>query len=178
MTQILTLRKEQLELALSLEEWTDAHKTCNNIYELMKKSSKQKTEQQIKEIYSEFFGHLASIFWESKLYLFHSYALQNVQLLTKSMKNVSGNSRREINDRFVLAALSIPLNNKISNFDSLPFTYVPESMREYDRTRLSAREDLLELSKILQVEGFPSREAIIHYIYIENIHQSTSPHVT
>jgi len=77
-TQILTLRKEQLELSLYLEEWSDAHKTSNNIYELMKKSSKKKTESQIKEIYQEFYGHLSSIFWESKLYLFHCYALQNV----------------------------------------------------------------------------------------------------
>ena len=76
----------------------------------MKRSSKQKTEQQIKEIYSEFFGHLASIFWESNLTLFHSYALQNVQLLTKSMKNVSNATVRDISDNFVLAALSIPLN--------------------------------------------------------------------
>lgn len=115
----------------------------------MKKSSKQKTEQQVKEIYSEFFGHLASIFWESKLYLFHSYALQNVQLLTKSMKNIARSHRREISDKFVLAALSIPLNNKISNFEQLPFTYVPQSMREFERKNLAVKEDLLELSKIL-----------------------------
>ena len=65
------------------------------------------------------------------------------------MKNVGGNTRREVSDRFVLAALSIPLNNKISNFESLPFHYVPQSMREYDQKHLSAKEDLLELSKIL-----------------------------
>jgi len=29
----------------------------------------------MKEIYSEFFGHLSEIFWESKLYLFHTYAM-------------------------------------------------------------------------------------------------------
>jgi len=94
------------------------------------------------------------------------------------MKNVASNTRREISDRFVLAALSIPLNNKISNFESLPFSYVPHSMREFDYKKISAKEDLLELSKILQVEGFPSRDAIIHYIYIENIHQSTSGSIT
>jgi len=86
-TQVLKLRKEQLELALHMEEWTDAHKTSGNIYQLMSKVSKKKSEHQIKEIYAEFFGHLSSIFWESELYLFHTYALQNVQYLLKSMKN-------------------------------------------------------------------------------------------
>lgn len=51
-------------------------------------------------------------------------------------------------------------------------------MKEYDQRSLLGKEDLLEMSKMLQVEGFPSREAIIHYIYIENIHQNTSPQVT
>lgn len=91
----------------------------------MKKSTKSKTQQQINLICSEFYQHLASIFWESKLYLFHSYSLQNVHYYTNLMKNVNYNHRRETNDKFVLAALSIPLNNKISNFEQLAFQYVP-----------------------------------------------------
>lgn len=119
-----------------MEEWIDAHKTSNNIYQLIKKSSKQKTEQQMKEICSEFYGHLASIFWESKLYLFHCYALQNVELFTKSMKNFQEGKKRDIMDQFVLAALSIPLNNKITNFEQLPFKFVPRSMSEFDEKHL------------------------------------------
>jgi len=42
-----------------MEEWTDAHKISNNIYQLMRKFSKKKSQQQINEIYSEFFEHLA-----------------------------------------------------------------------------------------------------------------------
>lgn len=80
------MRKEQLELALHMQEWTDAHRNCANIYQLMKKVSKSKSDQQIKELYSEFFGHLSSIFWQSGLYLFHTYALMNVQYLQKSLK--------------------------------------------------------------------------------------------
>lgn len=177
-TQILTLRKEQLELSLSLEEWNDAHKTSNNIYQLMKKSSKKKTQQQINLICCEFYQHLASIFWESKLYLFHSYSLQNVQFYTNLMKGLGYQHRREVNDKLVLAALSIPLNNKISNFDALAFSYVPRSMKEYDIKSQIKKEDLLDMSKILQLEGLPSRNAIIHQIYIENIHRSTLPQIT
>lgn len=38
----------------------------------------KKTESEMTKIFSEFFGHLSSIFWESELYLFHTYALKNV----------------------------------------------------------------------------------------------------
>ena len=80
------MRKEQLELALFMHEWTDAHRTSSIIYHLMSKASKKKSESQIKDIYSEFFGHLSNIFFESELYLFHTHALQNIQFLFKSMK--------------------------------------------------------------------------------------------
>ena len=70
-------------------EWNDAHKTSENIYELMKKVSKKQTDQQLKDLYIEFFGHLSHIFWESELYLFHTYALHNMQYLIKSSKGQS-----------------------------------------------------------------------------------------
>ena len=62
-------------MALSLEEWSDAHHTSNNIYFLMNKSRGEKTEKEMLKLQAEFYSQLASIFWESKLYLFHSYAL-------------------------------------------------------------------------------------------------------
>ena len=83
----------------------------------------------MKDLYVEFFGHLASIFWESDLYLFHTYALYNVSYLVKSQKSTSLQERHAINDRFVLAALSIPMNNKINNFEKLSFHFVPESFK-------------------------------------------------
>jgi len=43
-TKVLMLRKEQLDLALDMEEWTDAHRTSGNIYQLMNKMGKKKTE--------------------------------------------------------------------------------------------------------------------------------------
>jgi len=152
-TQVLKLRKEQLVLALDMQEWTDAHKTSQNIYALMGKVSKKKSEQQIKEIYAEFFGDLSRIFWESELYLFHTYALQNRQYFVKSLKNSTAEQRKSINDKFVLAALSIPLNNRFSNFERLSFNYLPSSVKEFDEANLMAREELLATARMLQVEG-------------------------
>ena len=53
----------------------------------MNKVGKKQTDQQLKDQYIQFFGHLSRIFWESGLYLFHAYALQNIQYLVKSLKN-------------------------------------------------------------------------------------------
>ena len=132
-----------------MEEWTDAHKVSSNIYQLMIKVRSKKSEQQIKEIYAEFFSHLSSIFWENELYLFHTYALQNVQHLIKSFKNQTVATKKGLNDKFVLAALSIPPNNKLSNFERLSFNYLPNSVKDFDDANLMGREELLATSRML-----------------------------
>mmetsp|Transcript_15948 Transcript_15948/g.24678 ORF Transcript_15948/g.24678 Transcript_15948/m.24678 type:complete len:474 (-) Transcript_15948:1461-2882(-) len=173
-TQVLTLRKEQLEVALEMEEWTDAYRVCTSIYQLMSMVSKKKSEQQIKQIYSEFYDHFASVFYQSKLYLFHAYALQNVYFLNKSVKNQDQALNQFLKDRFVLSALSIPLNNKLTNFERLSFNFVTSSMREFDEVSLTSREELFSAARMLNVDGKPSRDAIMHYINIENILGATS----
>ena len=143
----------------------------------MSKISKKQTDQQLKDLYIEFFGHLSSIFWESNLYLFHTYALYNISYLKKSQKNTTMQDKQAINDKFVLAALSIPLNNKINNFDQLSFHFVPECFRNQQDKNSNAREELLATSKMLQVEGYPSRHSIIQSIRIESIHNYASSFV-
>ena len=69
------------------------------------------------------------------------------------MKTSAAESRRSINDKFVLAALSIPLNDKLSNFERLSFNYLPSSVKEFDEANLMAREELFEAARMLSVEG-------------------------
>ena len=176
-TLVLKIRKEQLELAISMGEWTDAHRTSGNIYQLMGKISKKQSDKQLKDLYIEFFGHLAAIFWRSDLFLFHTYALYNISYLIKSQKTATVQDRNVINDKFILAALSIPLNNKINNFDKLSFNFVPECFRATHEKNANAREELLATSKMLQVEGFPSRNSIIQSIRMENIGNNASSFV-
>lgn len=90
------------------------------------------------------------------------------------MKNVAGEKKRGVNDKFVLSALSIPLNNRLSNYERLSFNYMPSSSKEYDLGNQTAREEILATAKMLHVEGFPSRASVLHYINIENIHTNTS----
>ena len=79
----------------------------------------------MKQILSDFFYHLSSIFWESEFYLFHAYSLMNLQQIIKSNKSMSEQDKAKITTQFVLAALSIPLNNRLSNFERLSVSYVP-----------------------------------------------------
>jgi len=65
------------------------------------------------------------------------------------MKGISADKKKEMNDRFVLAALSVPLNNKLTNFERLSFSYLPYSMRQFDQSSLMGREELLETAKML-----------------------------
>jgi hypothetical protein len=43
----------------------------------------------MKSILSDFFFHLSGIFWESEFYLFHSYALMNLQQIIKTNKSMN-----------------------------------------------------------------------------------------
>jgi len=97
----------------------------------------------------------------------------NVQYLAKSLKQPY-NVQRTINDKLVLSALSIPLHNRIAKFERMPFNYVPVSMKEFDEVNLMVREELLATAKMLQVQGYPSRQSLIHYINIENIRANTT----
>jgi|LauGreDrversion4_2_1035121.scaffolds.fasta_scaffold213399_2 hypothetical protein len=65
------------------------------------------------------------------------------------MKGIAADKKKEMNDRFVLAALSVPLNNKLTNFERLSFSYLPYSMRQFDQSSLMGREELLETAKML-----------------------------
>lgn len=79
----------------------------------------------MKQILADFFDNLALIFWESDFYLFHAYSLMNLQSIYKFNKAMSDSQRSQINTMFVLSALSIPLDNRLSNFERLSTQYVP-----------------------------------------------------
>jgi len=69
--------------------------------------------------------------------------------LIKSFKNQTVATKKGLNDKFVLAALSIPPNNKLSNFERLSFNYLPNSVKDFDDANLMGREELLATSRML-----------------------------
>ena len=85
----------------------------------------------MKQILADFFKNLSLIFWESDFYLFHAYALMNLQQIIKFSKTMTDEQKAQMNTQFVLATLSIPLNNRLSNFERLSVQYVPQGMNEF-----------------------------------------------
>ena len=53
------------------------------------------------------------------------------------------------------------MNNRVGNFEKLAFNYVPKSLKEGEDRGPLAREEILSTAKMLQVEGYPSRNSII-----------------
>jgi hypothetical protein len=57
--------------------WSDAFRTTENIYQLINRQKHHAS--RMKQILSDFFANLAEIFWQSEFYLFHAYAIMNLQ---------------------------------------------------------------------------------------------------
>jgi hypothetical protein len=78
----------------------------------------------------------------------------------------------------VLAVLSVPLNNRLSNFERLSVQYIPSGMEQLQDQNSSARHELFSIASMLQVKGVPSRASLINYVKIKNIHlQAEFPEV-
>lgn len=123
----------------------------------------------MKQILSDFFYHLSSIFWESEFYLFHSYSLLNLQQIIRYNKNMNDEQKAKMSTKFVLSSLSIPLNNRLSNFERLSVHYVPTGMSEFLEESQKLKAELLSIANMLQVKGYPSRDSLVNYIRVKNI---------
>jgi hypothetical protein len=73
----------------------------------------------------------------------------------------------------VLATLSIPLNNRLSNFERLSVYYIPQGMSEFMEENLSVKNELFALAQMLQIKGYPSRASLINLLKVKNIALST-----
>jgi hypothetical protein len=82
----------------------------------------------MKQILSDFFQNLSEIFWQSEFYLFHAYAIMNLQQIIKFNKTLTDQKKAEMNAKLVLSVLSVPLNNRLSNFERLSFQYHPPGL--------------------------------------------------
>lgn len=165
-----------------MKAWTDAFKTSENIYQLINRQKHHAS--RMKQILSEFFTNLSLIFWESDFYLFHAYALMNLQSIIKLSKTLSDTDKSQMATKFVLATLSIPLNSRLSNFErlsvqsvesssNLNLSYVPQGMNEFYDESNQIKNELFGIASMLQVKGMPSRGSLINYLKIKNLHLSS-----
>ena len=99
-------------------EWSDAYRTLEKIYNLI-----NRTKKNIKLYLQDFFTNMGKIFWKSENYLFHAYALLNLQKIWKGNISKSFEEKTQLNAEFVLSVLSVPLTNSLSNFERLSTSY-------------------------------------------------------
>ena len=78
-----------MEFALKMQEWSDAYKTSEIIFTLINKQEKK----IVKNALESFFTDLASIFWKSENYLFHSYALLNLHSIIMKSNVMSASDK-------------------------------------------------------------------------------------
>jgi hypothetical protein len=130
-----------------MKVWSDAFRTSENIYQLI---NRQKHHAgRMKQILSDFFFHLSQIFWESEFYLFHSYALMNLQQIIKFNKSMNEVQKSSQSSLFVLSVLSIPLNNRLSNFERLSVQYIPQGMSEFYEESNLVKNELFSIASML-----------------------------
>lgn len=78
-----------------------------------------------------------------------------------------------MNTKFVLSTLSIPLDNRLSNFERLSVQYVPQGMNEFYDESSQVKNELFGIANMLQVKGIPSRISLINYLKMKNLHLSS-----
>lgn len=111
-----------------MKVWSDAFRTSENIYQLINRQKHHAS--RMKQILADFFYNLGQIFWESEFYLFHAYSIMNLQQIIKFSKSMTDQQKATMTAQFVLATLSVPLNNRLSNFERLSVQYNPPGMDE------------------------------------------------
>ena len=132
-----------MEYALKMEEWSDARKTSEEIFTLINKKSSKKIE---KVHLQSFFTDLSCIFWKSKNYLFHSYALLNVYPIFTKSTGLSAEDKAIKQAELVFSALSVSLTNRLSNFERLSTNYMPKEIRQEFENTSSVTQEILKVS--------------------------------
>lgn len=130
-----------------MEEWSDAYRTSTIIFNLINK----KDRQDMKQCLESFYTNLANIFWKSGNTIFHTYALQNLLKIVRTSNTKTPEQKQILISQLVLSALSVPLNNKISNFERLTTSYMPKDMQDAVENSEQVKEQILAVSGMLQI---------------------------
>jgi len=101
----LSTRFTQLDIATSLEQYSEGFRTVEDIYSIMQLSKKAPKAK----ILSQYYEKLINIFWVSGNYLFHAYAWYKYYTLCSEYNKAMTNEQKvEQASCVLLASLSIP----------------------------------------------------------------------
>ena len=172
--KVFELRLEQLRVGIELGLWNDAFRTSESIHHLI--NSQRSQANRMKQILIEFYQFLAVIFQKSEYSLFHAYSLLNLQSIIRIKKNAD-EEKKKVATEFVLATLSIPLSNRVTNFEKLMLNYIPVGLRELIQEDGQSRTEFFQLSQLLSIKGTPSRKSLIQEIKLKNTHIACGPEI-
>jgi len=83
---------------------------------------------------------------------------------------MSAEEKSALASELVCGALSVPINNRLSNFERLSTQYLPADMRDEIENSQAIRQEVLGISQMLLIQGLPSRKSLINQITLKNIH--------
>jgi len=133
-----------MTFSIKMGEWSDARKTSEEIFTLINKRSNNKKIEKVH--LQSFFTDLSCIFWNSKNYLFHSYALLNVHPIFTKSTTLSAEDKAIKQAELVFSALSVSLTNRLSNFERLSTNYMPKEIRQDFENTSSVTQEILKVS--------------------------------
>jgi len=148
----LQTRFSQLEVATSLEVWTEAFRTIEDIYSIMQIGKKVPKAR----LMASYFEKLTHIFLVSENYLFHAYASYKYYQLSKEYNKALTEEERTFQASCaLLAALSIPTLN--ANDDSAS---TEGAAALYDLDDLT-KEKHARMALLLGFTSKPSRKQLL-----------------
>lgn len=165
----LNIRLSQLDTALTLELWTEAFKTMEDIHCILRMCRKP-PHPKILAIY---YQKISIVFSKSNSPIFHSCALYKLFLLIKEhKKNYKPNELSSIATKVLASALSIPLNS-----DNDFYSMNSEFFVNYNiyNTASSGSSISLQLASVLGLTCVPTRMSILEDIVKSNIVQYADP---
>jgi len=112
---------------------------------------------------------MSKIFFESKHYMFHTYALFNLIHAVKRNIRFTTEEKAELSCKFILAALSVPLNHRLSNFERLSTQYLPRELQDDAENSQKIKGEVLDVASMLYISGLPSRSGLINEIVQKNM---------
>jgi len=148
-----------------MEVWQDAFRTSQTIFKLV---SYLNSKQQMPYLLT-LFENMSKIFFESKHYMFHTYALFNLIHAVKRNIRFTTEEKAELSCKFILAAPSVPLNHRLSNFERLSTQYLPRELQDDAENSQKIKGEVLDVASMLYISGLPSRNGLINEIVQKNM---------
>ena len=159
----LQLRYEQLEAATKLEHWTEGFRTIEDIHAVMGLVDKAPKVSLMATYYEK----LTQIFWVSKNYLFHAYALYKFYSLSKNQNTkLNGDELKMMASSVLLASLSIPIMDEETDNSLSTSLLLDSSANEgssYDAMDI-AKEKTQRMASLMGFTTTPTRSHLLELL--------------